>query len=73
MGCWDIQVQRLICFKVRYFRGVRYSVVSNVISSNINFTSTTKYNIDLLLKFFKVLYLDLNIVRDVISYVFSKG
>jgi hypothetical protein len=32
-----------------------------------------KYNINLLLKFFKVLYLDLDIIKDVISYIFSKG
>jgi hypothetical protein len=34
----------------------------DVAGSNINFTSAAKYNIDLLLEFFKVLYLDLDII-----------
>jgi hypothetical protein len=45
----------------------------DVIGSNIDFASTAEYDTDLLLEFFEVLYLDLDIVGDVIGHVFGKG
>jgi hypothetical protein len=45
----------------------------DVAGSNVDFASAAEYNMDLLLEFFEVLYLDLDIIRDVIGYVFGEG
>jgi hypothetical protein len=45
----------------------------DVTGSDIDFASAAEYDMDLLLEFFEVLHLDLDIVGDVISYVFGEG
>jgi hypothetical protein len=45
----------------------------DVVGSNVDFASAAEYDMDLLLEFFEVLYLDLDIVGDVIGYVFGEG
>jgi hypothetical protein len=45
----------------------------DVAGSNIDFASAAEYDTDLLLEFFEVLHLDLDVVRDVIGHVLGEG